>query len=340
MNHTDAFNYWPFQYALHRAAERYTAAWVKGKNYDGFVASRFMRWTNNIPLASRGYVITRDFVSTVGRLPSADEYRVLRRRCGRCGAHRGQRAEGAAHARARHAGALVRRVARDLPGGRHGAHERADGALRGAEPPRPRAPRAGRAGLPAGLALAAAVTRAHRARAGRAAPGCHHRARGVQRLRRGLRLALGDREAGSHHLPGGQADPRRALGLDRPQGAVRSLLARGGDASTAAPSRPWWTRSWSASTSWWTSPTASRTTAAATERPAAHASSDGPRGIRCSGRGRGHDRGNDRRGIRQAPWRSPQSNRHRRCPGSLSGGSAREPPQGSRAPGTRSSETC
>ncbi|MBK6574826.1 MAG: 1-acyl-sn-glycerol-3-phosphate acyltransferase [Sandaracinaceae bacterium] len=78
MNHTDAFNYWPFQYALHRAAERYTAAWVKGKNYDGFVASRFMRWTNNIPLASRGYVITRDFVSTVGRLPSADEYRVLR----------------------------------------------------------------------------------------------------------------------------------------------------------------------------------------------------------------------------------------------------------------------
>jgi len=78
MNHTDAFNYWPFQYALHNAAERYTASWVKGKNYDGFVASRFMRWTNNIPLASRGYVITRDFVSTVGRLPSVDEYRVLR----------------------------------------------------------------------------------------------------------------------------------------------------------------------------------------------------------------------------------------------------------------------
>lgn len=78
MNHTDAFNYWPFQYALHRAAARYTASWVKGKNYDGFVASRFMRWTNNIPLASRGYVITRDFVSTVGRLPTADEYRVLR----------------------------------------------------------------------------------------------------------------------------------------------------------------------------------------------------------------------------------------------------------------------
>jgi hypothetical protein len=51
---------------------------VKGKNYEGAVTSRFMRATNNIPLASRGYVITRDFLNTVGRLPSEDEYRALR----------------------------------------------------------------------------------------------------------------------------------------------------------------------------------------------------------------------------------------------------------------------
>jgi len=78
MNHTDNFNYWPFQYLLHRDLGRYTATWVKGKNYEGTVSGAFMRWTNNIPLASRGYVITRDFVNTTGRRPTDDEYRTLR----------------------------------------------------------------------------------------------------------------------------------------------------------------------------------------------------------------------------------------------------------------------
>lgn len=78
MNHTDNFNYWPFQFKLHRLFRRYMAAWVKGKNYEGFVSSRFMQATNNIPLASRGYVITRDFVDTIGRSPTNDEYRSLR----------------------------------------------------------------------------------------------------------------------------------------------------------------------------------------------------------------------------------------------------------------------
>jgi 1-acyl-sn-glycerol-3-phosphate acyltransferase len=78
MNHTDNFNYWPFQYTLHREFGRYTATWVKGKNYEGAVSGAFMRWTNNIPIASRGYVITRDFVNTVGRQPTKEEYRALR----------------------------------------------------------------------------------------------------------------------------------------------------------------------------------------------------------------------------------------------------------------------
>ena len=78
MNHTDNFNYWPFQYELHRQFRRYTATWVKGKNYEGRVSSTFMRVTNNIPLASRGYAITRDFADTVGRMPRDDEYRALR----------------------------------------------------------------------------------------------------------------------------------------------------------------------------------------------------------------------------------------------------------------------
>ncbi len=78
MNHTDNFNYWPFQYALHRRFPRYTATWVKGKNFEHPVVAAFMRSTNNIPIASRGYLITRDFFATMRRRPSEGEYRALR----------------------------------------------------------------------------------------------------------------------------------------------------------------------------------------------------------------------------------------------------------------------
>ncbi|MBX3276014.1 MAG: 1-acyl-sn-glycerol-3-phosphate acyltransferase [Sandaracinaceae bacterium] len=78
MNHTDNFNYWPLQYELHRLMRRYTATWVKGKNYESPLVRRFMLVTNNIPVASRGYVVTRDFLNVMGRRPTADEYRALR----------------------------------------------------------------------------------------------------------------------------------------------------------------------------------------------------------------------------------------------------------------------
>jgi len=77
MNHTDNYNYWPLQYRLHKD-NVYTATWVKGKNYEHPLVSAFMRWTNNIPIASRGYVITRDFLNVVGRRPDPQEYRALR----------------------------------------------------------------------------------------------------------------------------------------------------------------------------------------------------------------------------------------------------------------------
>ena len=79
MNHTDRYNYWPFQYWLWRHADRYTATWVKGKYYENKLLGRFMELTNNIPTPSRGYVLTKDFAQTVGRSPSDDEYRALRR---------------------------------------------------------------------------------------------------------------------------------------------------------------------------------------------------------------------------------------------------------------------
>lgn len=78
MNHTDNYNYWPLQYALHKRFARYTAAWVKGKNYEHPFVAWFMAATNNIPIASRGYLLTRDFVHTMRRRPTETEYRALR----------------------------------------------------------------------------------------------------------------------------------------------------------------------------------------------------------------------------------------------------------------------
>jgi len=78
MNHTDRYNYWPFQWALWKKQDRFTATWVKGKNFENRFISKFMQITNNIPIVSRGYLVTRDFISVVGRRPSDDEYNALR----------------------------------------------------------------------------------------------------------------------------------------------------------------------------------------------------------------------------------------------------------------------
>ncbi len=78
MNHTDRYNYWPFQYQLSRQRLGYTATWVKGKYYENPFIAAFMDAMNNIPLPSRGYVITTRFREAVGRVPSDEEYRALR----------------------------------------------------------------------------------------------------------------------------------------------------------------------------------------------------------------------------------------------------------------------
>ena len=80
MNHTDRYNYWPFQYHLYRNRGRFTATWVKGKYYESEALGWFMERTCNIPTVSRGYVITRDFLGTLGRRPQDEEYRLLRER--------------------------------------------------------------------------------------------------------------------------------------------------------------------------------------------------------------------------------------------------------------------
>ncbi len=77
MNHTDRYNYWPFQVQLWKEKDIFTATWVKGKYYNHPVTQRFMVWTNNIPTPSRGYVLTADAAGVIGA-PEGDLYRLLR----------------------------------------------------------------------------------------------------------------------------------------------------------------------------------------------------------------------------------------------------------------------
>lgn len=78
MNHTDRYNYWPFQYALWKRTDRFTATWVKGKYYEGALLARFMESMLQLPTVSRGYLITRDFLSVMKRTPTDREYNSLR----------------------------------------------------------------------------------------------------------------------------------------------------------------------------------------------------------------------------------------------------------------------
>ena len=78
MNHTDRFNYWPFQYKLWRDHRLYTSTWVKGKYYNKPAARLFMIKTNNLAVPSRGYLITADAATLLGRPPSEKAYRLIR----------------------------------------------------------------------------------------------------------------------------------------------------------------------------------------------------------------------------------------------------------------------
>ncbi len=84
MNHTDRYNYWPFQYHLYFGKPRHTypfiATWVKGKYYEHPLLAFFMNMTNNIPIPSRGYLLAKDFQYMFGKKAkmTEKEYRLLR----------------------------------------------------------------------------------------------------------------------------------------------------------------------------------------------------------------------------------------------------------------------
>ena len=78
MNHTDRYNYWPFQYATYRKGLPMTCTWVKGKYYEKAAMGWFMDQCNNIPVPSKGYLITVQMRQATGRVPEGDSYRALR----------------------------------------------------------------------------------------------------------------------------------------------------------------------------------------------------------------------------------------------------------------------
>ncbi|MEN6320880.1 MAG: lysophospholipid acyltransferase family protein [Syntrophaceae bacterium] len=58
MNHTDRFNYWPFQYKLWSMKSfPFTTVWVKGKYYSNAMLAKGLDLCNLIPVPSMGYLV-------------------------------------------------------------------------------------------------------------------------------------------------------------------------------------------------------------------------------------------------------------------------------------------
>jgi 1-acyl-sn-glycerol-3-phosphate acyltransferase len=79
MNHTDRFNYWPFQYKMWRMKDLpFTTVWVKGKYYRNRLLAKGLDWCNLIPVPSMGYLIEEFFQKKARRRIAKEEYRALR----------------------------------------------------------------------------------------------------------------------------------------------------------------------------------------------------------------------------------------------------------------------
>ncbi len=79
MNHTDRFNYWPFQYKLWKMKTfRYTATWVKTAYFRNAALAQVLRWCNTIPVPSLRNYVDDFFTTYLGRSPAQEEYRALK----------------------------------------------------------------------------------------------------------------------------------------------------------------------------------------------------------------------------------------------------------------------
>ena len=78
MNHTDRYNYWPFQYQLWRLRFPYTTVWAKGKYYRNKTVGKFLDACNVIPVPSMGYLVEEFYKQRFSRKIGKEEYRIIK----------------------------------------------------------------------------------------------------------------------------------------------------------------------------------------------------------------------------------------------------------------------
>jgi 1-acyl-sn-glycerol-3-phosphate acyltransferase len=78
MNHTDRFNYWPFQYKLWRMKFPFTTVWVKGKYYRNALIAAGLDICRLIPVPSMGYLIEEFYKKRFGKRIDREVYRKIR----------------------------------------------------------------------------------------------------------------------------------------------------------------------------------------------------------------------------------------------------------------------
>ena len=79
MNHTDRFNYWPFQYKLWKMREfPFTTVWVKAKYYKNAFLAKGLDLCNLIPVPSMGYLIEEFYRRTFNQRMDKGLYRAVK----------------------------------------------------------------------------------------------------------------------------------------------------------------------------------------------------------------------------------------------------------------------
>jgi len=79
MNHTDRYNYWPFQWKLWREKSfPFTTVWVKGKYYRNRMLGKFFDWCRLIPVPSMGYLVEELYRNNFKKKIDPNEYRIIK----------------------------------------------------------------------------------------------------------------------------------------------------------------------------------------------------------------------------------------------------------------------
>ncbi len=79
MNHTDRYNYWPFQYKLWKTKTfPFTTVWVKGEYYRNPIVAKIFDLCSLIPVPSIKYFVQELFLKKFGRRIREEEYRAVK----------------------------------------------------------------------------------------------------------------------------------------------------------------------------------------------------------------------------------------------------------------------